>query len=206
MSLLSFDAKSMTPGDAYRIMIGTIVPRPIAFVSTCSPTGVGNLAPFSFFNGVASNPPSIMFAITRKPDGGKKDTLVNIEATGEFVVNFVSHALGPKMNQTSADFPYGVDEMAKVGLTPLDSLLVKPKRVLESLVHYECRLYHHFQVGKGDAGSSTIVVGEIVQFHISERVFQNGRVNLQELDPLARLAGQGYCRVTETFEMPRPKI
>src|ERR1041385_6890840 len=133
--------------EIYRLMIDCIVPRPIAFVSTLSAEGVGNLAPFSFFNGVSSEPPTLVFSISRKRDGGKKDTLVNIESTPQFVVNLVTEPMAAPMHQTSADYPYGVDEMAKVGLTPVPSTRVRPPRVGESPVQMECELFSLHEIG-----------------------------------------------------------
>ncbi|OFZ18527.1 MAG: hypothetical protein A2X94_00755 [Bdellovibrionales bacterium GWB1_55_8] len=190
----------------YKLLIGAIVPRPIAFISTVSPEGKGNLAPFSFFNGVSSDPPCIMVAITRKPDGGKKDTLRNIEATRQFVVNSVSEWMAEPMNYCSADFPYEVDEMEQVGLTPIPSLTVKPPRVKESPIHLECELYNTMEVGDGRPGSSTIVVGRIVTMHIHERAYDNGRIRIEELRPLSRLAGFSYGKTSGIFDIPRPKL
>src|SRR5690349_10987328 len=123
--MISLDFDSLPGATRYKIMIGAVVPRPIAFVSTINSAGTGNLAPFSFFNAVSSDPPCLAFSITRKRDGSKKDTLRNIEETRGFVVNTVSEWMADPMNQSSADYPYGVDEMAKVGLTALPSTRVK---------------------------------------------------------------------------------
>jgi flavin reductase (DIM6/NTAB) family NADH-FMN oxidoreductase RutF len=204
----SIDPKNLNSTSVYKLLIGTIVPRPIAFVSTLSKEGIGNLAPFSFFNGVGSAPPSLMFSIARRSNGVKKDTLTNIESTQEFVVNFVSESIVKQANQCSADYPYGVDEMIKVGLTPIPSFKVKPKRVLESPVHMECKLITTLEVGNGGVGSATIVVGEIVQFHISNQAYDanTGRISVEELKPVARLAGLQYATTKDCFEIPRPVI
>jgi flavin reductase (DIM6/NTAB) family NADH-FMN oxidoreductase RutF len=204
--MISLDLTTMASTPAYKLLIGAIVPRPIAFVSTVSPEGVGNLAPFSFFNGVSSVPPAIMIAITRRNDGSKKDTLRNIEATRQFVVNSVAEWLVEPMNHCSADYPYGVDEMRKVGLTPLPSLRVKPPRVKESPIQMECELYDTMEVGPGVVGSSTIVVGKILQMHVHEPAYDNGRLRLEAIQPISRLAGASYGRTTETFDLARPKV
>ncbi len=204
--MVTLDPKQMEAKTIYKFMIGAIVPRPIAFISTLSPQRIGNLAPFSFFNGVSSNPPAVMIAITRKSNGDKKDTLLNIESTSEFVVNNVSEPIAKKMNQCSAEYPYGVDEMQKVGLTPLPSSLVRPSRVKESSVHLECKLYDTLEVGDGSEGSSTIVVGTIQMIHIDENVYQNGRILLEKLNPLCRLAGGSYGLVSEVFDLPRGTV
>lgn len=192
--------------DNYKLIIGSILPRPIAFVSTQAPDGRLNLAPFSFFNGVCSNPPTILFCpMVRSSDGGKKDTLVNIEATGEFVVNIVNEAIVAPMNQTAAEYPPDVDEFVQAGLTPAPSLVVKPPRVLESPLSMECKLQQVIYVGDGSPGSGSVVLGTVVQFHIREDLYHNGRIDTARLQPVARLAGSAYCPVREVFELERPK-
>jgi flavin reductase (DIM6/NTAB) family NADH-FMN oxidoreductase RutF len=190
----------------YKLLIGAIVPRPIAFISTMSPEGVGNLAPFSFFNGVSSDPPCLMVSITRKNSGEKKDTLRNIEATGQFVVNTVSDWMAEAMNQCSGEYPYGVDEMEKVGLTPLPSTIVRPSRVRESPVHFECELYKAVEVGEARVGAATVVIGRIVRVHVLADAYEGGRIRIERLRPLSRLAGFGYGLTDGIFDIPRPKV
>lgn len=197
-----FDFSKMTFSDAYRFMIGAIVPRPIAWVSTCSKEGVGNLAPFSFFNGVCSNPPSLVFSIVRKADGSKKDTLLNIESTSEFVVNIAHADLAENVDETSEAHPYGVDELKLEGLTPLPSTRVKPVRVAEAKIHMECKLLKTVEIGAGGAGSSTLVIGEIVCAHVEDSlVGDKNRIDFVKLDPLARLGGKSYGRGFKAFEI-----
>jgi flavin reductase (DIM6/NTAB) family NADH-FMN oxidoreductase RutF len=203
--MASLDPQELGQKATYKFLIGAIVPRPIAFISTISSSGIGNLAPFSFFNGVSSNPPAIMVAITRKPNGDKKDTLINIESTRQFVVNSVNEWLVEPMNQCSASYPYGVNEMEKVGLTPLPSLRIRPARVKESAIHLECELYDTLEVGDGSEGSSTIVVGKIVMLHIDQSLYQDGKIVFEKLKPISRLAGVSYGRTTDVFDLPRPK-
>jgi len=204
MVTVDFDGLGSTP--IYKLMIGAIVPRPIALISTQSRAGVGNLAPFSFFNGVSSRPPCLMVAITRKPDGSKKDTLRNIEETGQFVVNSVGHWMTEPMNHCSAEYPFGVDEMVQVGLTPLPSVRVAPRRVKESPIHFECELYKTLEVGEGDVGSAVIVVGKILMMHVHAKAYKDGRVLLDEIAPVSRLAGASYGLTSGVFEIPRPRI
>jgi flavin reductase (DIM6/NTAB) family NADH-FMN oxidoreductase RutF len=203
---ISFDPAQCDSKTIYRLMIGAIVPRPIAFVSTISPDGRGNLAPFSFFNGVSSRPPALMIAITRKKGGEKKDSLINIEANGEFVVQTVSESIASPMNQTSADYPYGVDEMKKVGLTPVPSVKIRPVRVQEALIHFECKLLKTVEVGDGGEGSSTLVIGEIVWIHLAPEVYVNGHISAEVLKPLARMAGSQYTTLGSLLEIPRPTL
>jgi flavin reductase (DIM6/NTAB) family NADH-FMN oxidoreductase RutF len=201
----SLDPSTLDVRQTYRLMIGAIIPRPIAFVSTMSPEGVGNLAPFSYFNAVSSEPPCLMFSIARKPNGENKDTLRNIEATRQFVVNITSTWMAEAMNATAADYPYGVDEMQKVGLTPLPSLKVKPPRVAESAIQMECVLEGSLEVGDQGAGAATVVVGRILQFHLHSSVHHEGKIDPRALDPLARLAGFSYARLGQVFDIPRKK-
>jgi len=200
------DPAQTTRADVYRLVIRCIVPRPIAWVSTHDAGGIANLAPFSFFTGVASAPPSLLFCPGRRGEAGdKKDTLRNVEETGEFVVNLVTEELAERMNETATDYPPDVDEFAVAGLTPARSLLVGPPRVAESPVSFECRRLDVFQVGKGGAGGAAIVVGEIVMIHVDDRVLRDGKVDPERLRPVARLGGMEYTRLGERFTLVRKK-
>lgn len=190
--------------DNHKIMIGSIVPRPIAFVSTVSSEGMPNLAPFSYFNGVCSNPPTVMFAPGRRGyDGKTKDTLNNIRATKEFVINIVSESFVEKMVKCSTDFDPHVNEFEISGLTSAPSSKVKPSLVQESKVSFECDLNQIVEIGDGTAGSGFIVIGTVVLFHIDDDVYKNGRIDLDALNPIGRLAGNSYTRITDTFESVR---
>ncbi|MGH8003740.1 MAG: flavin reductase family protein [Limisphaerales bacterium] len=199
------DPKTNDPKNVYKLMIGSIVPRPIAFVSTQSPEGALNLAPFSFFTGVSANPPAVLFCpLVRASDAKTKDTLRNIAATKEFVVNVVSEAFAEQMNLTSTEFPPEVSEFAESGLTPVPSQKVKPPRVKESPVNMECKLIQMVPIGSEPLGG-TVVIGEIVLLHVADELFDNFRVDLKKLKPIGRLAGSSYCRVTDIFDLIRPK-
>ena len=190
--------------ETHKLMIGSIVPRPIALVSTTSNNGINNLAPFSYFNGVCSKPPTIMFAPARRGwDGKEKDTLVNIRNTKEFSINIVSEDIGEKMVKCSTDYEKEIDEYSKSGLSPLSSKKIKPPIVSESKISLECILNQIVQIGKEDAGSGFIVIGTIVLFHIDDEVYDNGRIILDKLQPLGRVAGNGYVRSTDTFDIAR---
>jgi len=188
----------------YKLMIGSIVPRPIAFVSTVSPNGVRNLAPFSFFNGVCSNPPIVLFSTVIRKDGKHKDTLNNVQATKEFVVNIVSEEFAEKMNLSSADVPPDVDEFTLSGLTPIPSDCVKPPRVKESKISMECKLIQIVQFGTGPGGGHT-VFGEILRFHIDDELFDNFRIDPDKLHPIGRMGGPTYTRTRDRFDLVRPK-
>ena len=190
--------------ETHKLMIGSIVPRPIALVSTISNDGINNLAPFSYFNGVCSKPPTIMFAPARRGwDGKEKDTLINIRDTKEFSINIVSEDIGEKMVKCSTDYEKEVDEYSTSGLSPLSSKKIKPPIVSESKISLECTLNQIVQIGKEDVGSGFIVIGTIVLFHIDDEVYDNGRIILDKLKPLGRVAGNGYMRSTNAFDIVR---
>ena len=204
---ITIDPTANTNQDNYKLLIGSVVPRPIAFVSTLSKEGLHNLAPFSFFTGVCSNPPTILFCpMIRGSDGQPKDTLRNIQETGEFVVNVVSESIVAQMNRTAAEFPPDVDEFAEAGLTPVPSVLIQPPRVLESPLSMECTLQQIVDVGAGGVGSGCVVLGTVVRFHIREDLYESGRISTEGLQPVARLAGAAYCPVRDIFELERPVV
>ena len=191
--------------NVYKLMIGAIVPRPIAFVSTISKDGIPNLAPFSFFTAASGNPPVICFCpVGKSPTGGKKDTLNNIEATGEFVVNTVSEDFADKMNITSIPYPPGVNEFIEAGLTPVPSDLVKPPRVKESRFAMECKLLQIVTISQRPLGGS-VVLGEVIRFHVLDELFDNFRIDPDLLRPIGRMAGTTYTRTTDRFELHRPQ-
>ena len=188
----------------YKLIIGSILPRPIALVSTLSDDGVPNLAPFSFFTGLTSKPPMIGFAPALKgKEANKKDTLSNIESSGEFVVNIVTEDISEQMNKTAFEFPPDVDEFEIAGFTAIDSEIVKPPRVKESPINLECKLYQVVYIGDGTAGSGAFVIGEIVAYHIDDALYNDGRIDTALLKPVGRLAGQDYTTLGRCFSMDR---
>ena len=200
------DPRSSDPRNVYKLMVGAIVPRPIAFVSTLSADGVRNLAPFSFFTGISANPPVICFSpMVRGSDSGQKDTLKNIRETREFVVNVVSGEFAERMNVCSGEYPPEVDEFELSGLTPVPSICVKPPRVKESHIQMECRLFQIVDVSRKPLGGS-IVLGEVVQFHIEDTLFDNFKIDPDTLKPIGRMGGPMYTRTTDRFEMERPQV
>ncbi|MCL4402873.1 MAG: flavin reductase family protein [Acidobacteria bacterium] len=202
---MTVDPGCCEPRDIYRLMVGAIVPRPIAFVSTISPEGILNLAPFSFFTGVSADPPVICFCpMVRASDGKRKDTLHNIQATGEFVVNIVSEDFAAQMNATAAEFPPAVDEFEVSGLTPIASDLVRPPRVAESRVQMECRLMQMVEISPRPLGAH-IVIGEVIRFHVRDGLMDNFKIHPDALAAIGRMGGPTYCRTTDRFEMVRPK-
>lgn len=205
--VVSLDPQKLGVIDTYKLLIHCVVPRPIGFISSLSKAGIGNLAPFSFFNAVSSQPACVMFSVSRRRDGTKKDTLINIEETKEFVANTVSEWMTQPMHQCSAEYPYGIDELKKVGLTALPSTKVKPVRVKESPIQMECRLYQTMDVGGAHAGAATIVVGEILALHIAKEIYnEDGRIPVEKIKPIARLGGISYGRTSGVFDIPRPPV
>jgi flavin reductase (DIM6/NTAB) family NADH-FMN oxidoreductase RutF len=191
--------------DIYKLMVGMIVPRPIAFVSTVDAQGVRNLAPFSYFTACSSNPPVVCFCATvRTGPRPQKDTLENIRATGEFVVNIVSEDFAERMNATSAEVPPEVDEFALAGLTPLESELVKPARVAESRVHLECRLRQVVVVSE-QPGGGNLILGEVLRIHVAEEILLDGyKIDPDRLNAVGRMGGPMFVRTHDRFEMKRP--
>jgi len=204
--VIHFDPKNLSQKEIYKLLIGGVVPRPIATVSTVSADGKTNVAPFSFYNAVSSDPPCLSIAIARNSKGEKKDTLKNIEETGEFVVNATPVSLAEKINQTSAEYPHGTSEFEKAGLTPAPSLKIKPPRVLESPLAFECVLEAKLELGSGQQGSTTLVIGRIVAIQVQEHLLHQGRIQCQVLDPLSRLGGLDYGQTSGIFELSRPTL
>jgi len=196
---------SLSWKSVYKLLIGSVLPRPIGWISSINDQGQPNLAPFSFFNIVCANPPTILFCpMVRSGDNQLKDTLQNIRETGEFVVNIVSGELVEKMIKTSVEAPYGVNEFDYAGLTPKLSSVVTPPRVAESPIHFECKLNQIIDISLNPGGGS-VVIGTIVHMHIDERLMiGEDKIDLARLTPIGRLAGNSYVRVTDIFDIERP--
>lgn len=193
----------------YSLMISSITPRPIAFISTVNNEGVGNLAPFSYFGLVSHAPPCVCVGLCHDRTKGKKDTLVNIEQTGEFTLNMISEWFIEAANHTSGLYDYGVDEMKLSGLTPIPSTLVKAPRVAESAIQFECVLRHSYPIKDASgATTSTAVIAEVKLVHVSEGVYYNSKgkhlVDFEKLKPIARIGGDTYAYASKTFDIPRP--
>jgi len=190
----------------YKILIGSVVPRPIGWISTINTRGQPNLAPFSFFNVVCPKPPTVLFCpMIRGTDSNPKDTLNNVKATGEFVVNIVSEELTSAMVASSVEIAPDVNEFELTGLETAPSVVVKPPRVAGSSIHFECTVKQIIEIGNQPGGGS-VVLGEIVHLHVDERVLiGEDKIDLAALRPIGRLAGSAYVRVTDIFEIERPK-
>ena len=201
-----FRADQLEIKENHKLLIGSIIPRPIAFVSTLSEDNIMNLAPFSFFMAVTARPPTLCFATSAKGGGGlKKDTLSNIEANGEFVVNIVTEHISKQMHKTAGDFGPEVDEFALTGLTPVDSISVRPPRVKESPINLECILHKTVAIGDGQAGSATLIIGEIIVYHIADHILNNSYIDPDLLKPVSKLAGLEYSTLGRRFTIDNMK-
>lgn len=188
----------MAPRDIYKIASGTVLPRPIAWVSSVNEEGQPNLAPFSYFTIASSDPLTLLFSVGCKADGSKKDTWRNAETTGAFVVNIVDETTAEAMNITATAFAHGVSEFEMAGLTPRPGVAVAVPRVGEAPVAYECTLQQIVKVG-----SNAVIFGEVQRIHVRDDIYDGNHIDIRALRPIGRLAGNGYCRVTDLFEMVR---
>jgi len=193
-----------TQKNFFNVLKAVVIPRPIAFISSQSKDGVLNLAPFSFFNGVCYDPPTISVSIARFAGDKRKDSLVNIEETGEFVVNLVSKDIAEAMNKTAAEFPTEVNEFEIAGLTPAISELITPPRVAESPVSLECRLKQVVLINEGSQKECGLVIAEVIYCHIKDGLFDGHYVDMKGLEVVGRLGGHSYCNVDNLFEMKLP--
>lgn len=203
---MELDPTTLSHQSIYKILTGSILPRPIGWISSIDLDGRPNLAPFSFFNVVCSNPPTLLFCpMIRGVDSSPKDTLNNVRQTGEFVVNIVTEDLLKAMNDTSIEAPSEFNEFEFAGLTLSPSVTVRPPRVLESPIHFECKVNQILDINNAPGGGS-IVIGTITHIHAEERVILGtDKINLTALQPIGRLMGAAYCRVEQVVELDRPK-
>jgi len=187
----------------YKFLIGSVLPRPIAVVSTVNENGTHNLAPFSFFNGFSAKPFIVGFAPIRKPNTGeKKDTLVNIEREKEFVVSFVTEENADLVNLCSTEVPTGESEFDFAGLNYLPSEVVKAVRLKESPIHFECKLREIISFGE-TAGAGSLILGEVVKVHVAEEIYENGRLITSKWKPMGRGAGNDWFKTTDPVEKVR---
>lgn len=196
-------AETLSDMQNYKLLSGSIIPRPIAFVTTQNLKGDINAAPFRFFNVVNHTPPMIAIAVQRTK-GNRKDTSINIEQSGEFVVHITDEAIVNDVNETAAPLEYGVNELKRTSLSMIDSDLIKVPAIKEAKVRFECKLHQIVQLGNKDNGSD-LIIGEIVVYHIDEEVyFEDSKIDANQLNPVARLAGNDYSLLGQTFTVNRP--
>jgi len=188
--------------DLHDFFSSVVVPRPIAFISTVDAAGRDNAAPFSAFNYLTVNPPILVFGSGRR-GSKKKDTVMNIEAVGDFVVNMVDEKMAEAMNQAAVAYPPEIDEIKEVGLTALKSDMVKSPRIAEAPISMECRLIQTLELGHKPT-RSTIILGEVLMVHIKDEVITQGKIDPLKAKIIARLGDNDiYCRTTDIFKMKR---
>ncbi|MBV7508754.1 flavin reductase family protein [Bacillus sp. sid0103] len=202
--MLSIDPSSMSERENYKFLIGSIIPRPIAFVTTLSKDGVINGAPFSYFNIVSSNPPMISLSIQRSA-GRQKDTARNIIESKEFVVHIVDDQNVDKINKSAANLPPDQSEIKLANLTPVESVKISVPGVKEAKIRMECSLECSIELGGLDTPGCDFIIGKVVQFHIENDIYENGRIDPMGLAAVSRLAGNSYAKIGEIFEIERPK-
>ena len=191
---LEYDPQTIERREVYRLLTGSVVPRPIGWASTVNEEGITNLAPFSFFTVVCVAPPMISLTIARNPDGSKKHTLLNAEATGEFCFNVVTVPNWKAMVDSANGFPEGDSEFEHTGLTPIPSVKVSALRVKEAPIHFECKVERVLELG---VNKHPLLIGEVVYFHVNPDVMEGGYIKMEKLDPLGRLNGFFYSTMGE---------
>ncbi|WP_346883220.1 flavin reductase family protein [uncultured Algibacter sp.] len=204
--MLSIDPKSLSTSVLHKYLLSAVAPRPIAFASTVDANGNSNLSPFSFFNVFSANPPIMIFSPARRVrDNTTKHTLQNVEATREVVINVVNYNMVHQMSLTSTEYPHGVNEFDKAGLTMLKSDIVKPFRVAEAPVQFECKVNDIIKLGT-EGGAGNLVICEVVKLHIHDQVLdENNEIDQKKLDLVARAGGSYYTRAKNSFfEIPKP--
>lgn len=187
--------------EAYLLLSSCVLPRPIAWVTSVSSSGIVNAAPFSFFNVVSTDPPMVMIAVSKRK-GDPKDTSRNISESRTFVVNIVNESLAETMDLTSADFPESVSEIERAGLTLAPSARIPVPGILLSPIRLECKLHTQLEIGNAP---TDMIIGEVVAIHVDDEVMTGGRIDARKLKAIGRLSGSNYCRTTELFRMERPK-
>ena len=201
--MLSFDTTDSAFSDNYKFLIGSILPRPIAVVSTKNEDGTNNVAPFSFFTGISAKPMIIAFApLIRTSTGDKKDTVKNIERTKEFVINFTTEDNADQVNLASTELAYGDDEFELSGLTPIPSEVVDVMRVKQSPIHFECKLRDIISYGD-QPGAGTLITGEVVRVHVDESIYDDGRITTSKFKPMGRGAGNDWFKCDSVVEKTR---
>lgn len=203
--MIAIDPQHQSAKDNYKLLIGSIIPRPVALVTTLSSSGSVNAAPFSYFNIVTADPPMISVSVQRK-QGEPKDTARNAMETGEFVVHIADESYVERMNQTAANLPPDESEVEFAGLSTVPSTKVHVPGIAEAKVRMECKLERVVPLGgTSESPSTDLLIGRVVQFHFHESVYDEGHVLPQALQPVSRLAGSNYAKIGEIFALERPQ-
>lgn len=200
---MQFDPNDLDYTAVYKLLTGSVIPRPIGWISTVDENGINNLAPFSYFNAVGEDPPHVMFSTVRG-NNTNKDTLNNVLSNKQFVVNMVIEEVAEQMNLTSQSVTSDIDEFQLAGLTPIASLKIKPMRVKESPITFECEMVHHYFLEDHKLGGACIIIGRIVMMHFDDAVLlDNYKINMENYKPIARLVGSNYSKIGEIFSIKR---
>lgn len=202
--MITITPEELSQRDNYKLLIGSIVPRPIALITSQSDQGIINGAPFSFFNVVSSKPPMIFISVGRK-NGVMKDTSHNIKQNKEFVVHIVDQDNVKKVNETAASLPANESEIELAHLNLIDSELVSVPGIKESKIRFECKLHQIVELGNDSTTNTDLIIGEIVRYHFSETVYEDGKINIEQLNPMSRLAGADYATIGNIQTLKRPK-
>ena len=192
------DPSELDTTSVYKLLVGAVVPRPIAWVSSRSRDGILNLAPYSFFNVASRQPPMLAISIGPRTGGESypKDTLTNVRESQEFVINIVSVALANAMHESSINYPPEVDEFERAGVTPAQCVVVNTPRVAEAKISMECTVEHLLRLG-----SDYLVIGRMHRYHVDDAIISNGRIDIKQLDPLGRMAGN-FTKIETLFDLP----
>lgn len=202
--MLAFDPKEISERQNYKFLIGTVIPRPIAFVTSIGEDGTVNGAPFSYFNIISSNPPMISLAVQRK-NGEMKDTARNIINNKEFVVHIVDQNNVEQINDTAANLAPNESELTRAKLTPVESDKISVPGVKEAKVRFECQLEHALELGENDSIGVDLLIGKVIQYHIDETIYdEDQRIDQEKLGAVSRLAGHNYATIGDVFEIIRP--
>lgn len=200
---MQFDTNTTAASILYKLLTGTVIPRPIGWISTVDEMGVNNLAPFSFFNAVGEDPPHVMFSTVRTGDQNK-DTLNNVLQNRQFVVNLVTEDVVIPMNTSAQQVAPEIDEFVLANVTPIPATLIKPMRVKECLVHFECEMVHHYFLEDHKNGGACVVIGKVLMMHVADEILlENYKIDLEKYKPIARLAGSNYARLGDIFQVKR---
>ncbi len=203
---MTINPQEVSTAQLHGIMLGAVQPRPIAFASTVDANGNVNLSPYSFFNVFSANPPVMIFSPARRVRNNTiKHTLINARETSEVVINVVNYDIVQQMSLSSTEYDAGVDEFVKAGLTPVDSVKIKPPRVAESPVQFECKVKEIVELGQ-EGGAGNLIICEVVMVHVNDEILDtNGKIDPIKIDTVARMGGNWYCRSKDAmFEVPKP--
>lgn len=201
--MLHINPQTISERDNYKLLIGSVIPRPIAFVTTVTEDGVVNAAPFSFFNIVSSNPPMLSVSVQRK-NGVMKDTARNAKHKQQFVIHIVDADTVEEINKTAANLAAHESEIDVTALTLVDSLIVDVPAVAQCKARFECKLVQALELGEGDSVGCDLLIGRIVAYHFAEEVYEDGKIDADKLQAISRLAGNDYAKIGDVFTIERP--